>query len=78
MMNMNIRKKNENVYDCFYISEKYIIVVLESTILKYKIKDNINEDNNKNNDNFVETVSKFYTCNNNYYDHLLKDESHFF
>ena len=52
---------------------------MESIILCYVIKEDNKEDNNEdNNENSVEVLSHLHFSNKNYYDHLLKDKSHFY
>ena len=71
--------EEQKVFDCFFISKNYLIIVLESIILCYVIKEDNKEDNNEdNNENSVEVLSHRDFSNKNYYDHLLKDKSHFY
>ena len=51
---------------------------MESIILCYVIKEDNKEDNNENSENNVKVISHLDFSNKNYYDHLLKDNSHFY
>ena len=70
--------EEQKVFDCFFISKNYLIIVLESIILCYVIKEDNKEDNNENSENNVKVISHLDFSNKNYYDHLLKDKSHFY
>ena len=77
--NSDYFNEEQKVFDCFFISKNYLIIVLESIILCYVIKEDNKEDNNEdNNENSVEVLSHLDFSNKNYYDHLLKDKSHFY
>ena len=76
--NSDYFNEEQKVFDCFFISKNYLIIVLESIILCYVIKEDNKEDNNENSENNVKVISHLDFSNKNYYDHLLKDNSHFY
>ena len=76
--NSDYFNEEQKVFDCFFISKNYLIIVLESIILCYVIKEDNKEDNNENSENNVKVISHLDFSNKNYYEHLLKDKSHFY